>query len=133
MNTSKKIILGCALGVTLVSGFANADVAVTVGSVNESATGAITDPAPFTVTSGGYAGLVQTQFVFNRSRNITIASLPNAAGTGVAITTASMKGRNQFFANSGGTSASVCGAPAVGSAAPVLRTLAVGDTEASPC
>jgi hypothetical protein len=132
MKTSQKVILGCAFAVPMVSGFANAAVTSNPVAVTTD-TEAKADPVPVTVVSGAYSGLVQTQFIFTRSRNVMINSIANAAGTGVAITSASAKGRNTFFANSGGSSAQVCGAPAVGSAVPVLNTITVDHTETLPC
>ncbi|MGB8337860.1 MAG: hypothetical protein WCD07_06455 [Burkholderiales bacterium] len=128
MNASKKIILGCAFAITMVSGYANAsgEISVTTDTLAKD------DPTATTVTSGAYNGLVQTQFVFTRSRNVKIHSLANAAGTGAAVTSASAKGRNTFFANSGGSSASVCGTPAVGAAVPALWTITDAHTEAGP-
>jgi hypothetical protein len=130
MKTTQKVILGCAMAVTMVSGFANAADVNLVAVTSDSA--AKLDPTADTVTSGAYNGLVQTNFVFTRSRNVKINSIANVAGTGVAITSASAKGRNTFFANSGGSSAAVCGTPAVGSAVPALWTVTVAHTEAGP-
>ena len=127
MKTTQKVILGCAFAVTMVSGVANAaEISVKTDA------DAKADPTAATVASGNYNGLVQTQFVFTRSRNVMIDSLANAAGTGVAITSASAKGRNSFFANSGGSSAAVCGLPATGSDVPTIWTLVDAMTEAAP-
>jgi hypothetical protein len=128
MKTSQKVILGCAFAVTMVSGLANAAGTVDVSQ----GPNAIADPLQVTVTSGDYSGLVQTQFLFMRSRNVAIATAANGAGTGVAISTASAKGRNTFFANSAGFASQVCGKPAAASAAPALWAITAAEADTAP-
>jgi hypothetical protein len=130
MNTTKKVILGCAFAVTLVSGYANAAGEINVAST-VAAAGA--EPVATPVASGSYNQLVKSQFVFTRSRNVAISSIANDAGTGIAISTASIKGRNGFFANSNGQSPKPCKSQlATGAAFPTALVVTAQDVDLYP-
>ena len=110
MQTKQKVILGCAVAITLAAPMAHA--AVTIAATETPAAATVVGGA-----SGGLGGFTVSDFVFQQSRNVAVYADGNA--TAVAVSTASTKGRQTFGGSSNGGSVAACQSTSVASPAPL--------------
>jgi hypothetical protein len=119
MQTKQKIVLGCALAVTLVSPLTSTHaLSIAPQDVSVSAT-TVTGG-----TGGGLGGYNNSTFSFTPSRSVALQA--NGNPTDVAVSAASTKGRQTFGGSSSGGGVRQCETTSVSAPTPKAAT-ATGD------
>lgn len=99
MKTKQKLILGCALTVTLVAPLAASAAAVAIAASDT--------PTAATVASGDLGGFVTSQFFFTPSRSVAVKA--DGTATMVAVQAGTNRGSRRFGGSSNGGSVKECG------------------------